>query len=96
MNANRKVLGRVIILSLILLFFVSLSTVNAKDVPLMTKEELKPLIGSPDVMVLDVRIGKDWKSSEFKIKDAEHVNPRAFESWADKYPKDKKLVLYCA
>lgn len=96
MNAKQNIAGPVIILSLAILLFVSLSTANAKAVPLMTKEELKPLIGNPDIVVLDVRLGKDWKSSEFKIKDAQHVNPKAFESWANKYPKDKKLVLYCA
>lgn len=96
MDAKQNMPRRVMILSLIILFFVSLSTVNAKAVPLMTKEELKPLIGNPDVVVLDVRLGKDWKSSEFKIKDAQHANPKEFKSWANKYPKDKKLVLYCA
>jgi hypothetical protein len=63
---------------------------------LMTKEELKPLIGNPDVVILDVRIGKDWTASEFKIKGAEQANPKAFNDWKDRYSKEQTLVLYCA
>lgn len=66
------------------------------DVPLMTKDELKSLLGQPNVIVLDVRRGKDWTSSEFKIQGAIYENPGNFDQWASKYPKDKKLVLYCA
>ncbi len=65
-------------------------------VALMTKEELKPLIGNPDVAILDVRIGKDWKASEFKIKGAVQANPKTVDDWKDSYSKDQTLVLYCA
>ena len=62
----------------------------------MTKEELNQQLDNPQVIVLDVRKGSDWKSSEFKIKGAERVDPRKFKDWAKTYPKDKTLVLYCA
>ncbi len=65
-------------------------------VSLMTKEELKAMLDDPDLMVLDVRAGKDWKSSEFKIKGATHVTSDAYGDWAATYPKSKKYVLYCA
>lgn len=68
----------------------------AAEVPRMTKEELKPKLDNPDVVIVDVRVGKDWKGSEFKIKGAVRGNPAEFSSWAEKYPKDKTLVLYCA
>jgi hypothetical protein len=63
---------------------------------LMTKEELKPLIGNPDVVILDVRIGKDWTASEFKIKGAVQASPKTFSDWKDRYSKEQTLVLYCA
>jgi rhodanese-related sulfurtransferase len=47
-------------------------------------------------MILDVRKGKDWKSSEFKIKGASRANPKELDKWAETYPKDKTFVLYCA
>ena len=62
----------------------------------ITKEDLKAQLESPNLMILDVRAGKDWKSSEFKIKGAARANPEEFDKWADTYPKDKKYFLYCA
>jgi hypothetical protein len=65
-------------------------------VPRMTKEELKSLLGNPDVIVLDVRIADDWKRSDLKIKGAVREDPeKDYRSWASKYPKDKTLVFYC-
>lgn len=31
-------------------------------------EEIKPMLDNPDVVILDVRRGQDWTSSEFKIQ----------------------------
>ena len=69
---------------------------DSSDVPRMTKEELKPMLGNPDLVVIDVRLGGDWAESDLKIKGAVRENPRDVDSWADKYLKDKTLVLYCA
>lgn len=63
----------------------------AADVPRITKEELKSMLGNPDVVILDVR-GR--QASGRKIKGAVWENSKYVESWADKYPKDKTLVLY--
>ena len=70
----------------------------AAEVPRMTKEGLKAKIGNSNhnIVIVDVRAGKDWKGSEFKVKGAVRENPAKFSSWAEKYPKDKTLVLYCA
>jgi hypothetical protein len=66
----------------------------AADVPRITKEELKSMLGNPDVVILDVRGAKQWKASKKKIKGAVWEDPGDTESWTDKYPKDKTLVLY--
>ncbi len=63
---------------------------------LITKEELKPMLDDPDLVVLDVRTGRDWKSSEFKIKGAKRVTFNDYAAVAEKYGKDKKYVIYCA
>ena len=66
-------------------------------VPRITKEEVKSMIGNPDLIILDVRSNQDWKDSEWKIKDAIREDRKGEAStWMDKYPKDKTLVLYCA
>lgn len=68
----------------------------AKEVPRISKEEVKAKLGAADVVILDVRAGKDWKKSESMIKNAVREDPREIEQWAKKYPKDKMLILYCA
>jgi predicted sulfurtransferase len=68
----------------------------AEDVSRMTKEELKSMIDDSQVVVIDVRTGKDWEGSTTKIKGAVRENPRKAASWAGKYDKQKTYVLYCA
>jgi len=69
----------------------------AKDVPRMTKEELKPLLGNPDVIIIDVRSARDWKSSQEKIQGAIREDPdKKAKSWAGKYNQEKMIILYCA
>jgi hypothetical protein len=64
------------------------------DVPRLAKEELKAKLEKGDVIILDLRSGRDWKSSEFKIQKAVREDPGKVASWASKYPKEKTLVLY--
>jgi len=66
------------------------------DAPRMTKEELKPLLGKDEVVVIDVRAGGDWAGSDEKIFGAVREEPGAEGAWASRYGKDKTLVLYCA
>lgn len=68
----------------------------AETIPLMTKEKLKTLLGDDDMTILDVRAGRDWMSSEFKITGAQRVEPSANNQWADQFNKDKTYVFYCA
>ena len=95
MRTNYKKITYFTILPLLILL-TAISMSDAKDVSIMTKEELKAQMDSSDVMILDVRKGKDWKSSEFKIKGASRANPKELDKWAETYPKDKTFVLYCA
>lgn len=74
----------------------ALTPAVAMDVGKMSVDELKGMLGADNLVILDVRTGKDWNSSEFKIKGALRANPGEFSTWGDTYPKDKKLVLYCA
>ena len=80
---------------LLTLSFLSAVPVFAASVPTMGKDELKSLLGSDNLIILDVRIGRDWSSSEFKIKDSLRIVDSDL-SIVEKYPKDTTLVLYCA
>jgi hypothetical protein len=68
----------------------------AEDVSRVTKEELKTMMGESQLVVIDVRTGKDWDGSKLKIKGAVREEPRNATSWAGKYDKQKTYVLYCA
>ena len=83
-----------VILSLAIAGLFVIPALASEDVPRITKEELKALLGNPDVILLDVRIESHWNASEFKIKDAIRERPKEFGSWVDKYPKEKTIVFY--
>ena len=72
------------------------TTAAAQDVKKMTIEELKGMLGNPDLVIVDVRRDGDWKLSKVKIKGAVREDQEKVETWMSKYPKDKTLVFYCA
>lgn len=62
----------VIVTILVVTFSLALTAVSAKtptdkEVPRITKEELRSMLGNPDVIILDVRQEQQWKNSERKI-----------------------------
>ena len=71
-------------------------TAFAEDVKMMTTDELNGMLGSPDLVIVDVRSSHDWDSSDIKIQDAVREDPGKASDWIEKYPKDKKLLFYCA
>jgi len=68
----------------------------AADAPRIEKEKLKDLLGKPELILIDLRAGADWKASTQKIKGALRENPAQVDTWMKKYPKDKTMVFYCA
>ena len=89
---------RLFIEALLIFFMVGGCTLFAKsaEAPRMTKDELKAMLGNPDLVMIDVRTQRDWTESDSKIKGAVREDPEAVESWANKYPKGNSIVLYCA
>ena len=71
--------------------------IASEKVPRMSKEQLKEMVGKPDVVILDVRSSSDWGKDQTKILGAIREDPnKPTKSWAEKYGKDKTIVLYCA
>ena len=88
---------RWVIASLIFLTMGINLALAGEEVPRMTKEELKEMLSKPDVIIIDVRATLDWQESGQKILGAVREDPdKVAKSWAEKYPKDKAIVLYCA
>jgi len=69
---------------------------SGPQIPRMTKEELKPLLGHPEVILIDVREPDDWNKSKEKIQGAVREDPeKDVAAWAGRYSKEKTLVFYC-
>jgi hypothetical protein len=94
---SKRHLLSILTLSAVVLFWVfTAGAVASDDVPRMSTQELKGLLGSGNLIILDVRTSRDMESSTSTIKGAIREDPQAFDTWADTYPKDKTLVLFCA
>ena len=93
---KKKMIRLVVVAAYIAMAITMGQTATAADIPLMTKEDLKAKLGTPHLVIVDLRVGTDWKASEMKIKGAVRGDPQNIESWAKKYPEDTTFVLYCA
>ena len=78
----------------IVLIAVDLGLAAPPQADRITKEELLPLLGSPEVTVIDLRFGRDWHDSAVKIKCAVREDPMKPGQWMDNYSKEKTLVFY--
>jgi hypothetical protein len=69
---------------------------SAQDVPRISKDELKAKLGSPNMILIDVRAESDWENSDGKITSAIRMDPAAVDTWAATLPKGKEIILYCS
>jgi rhodanese-related sulfurtransferase len=79
---------------LLALLVLAYSPTRANDTYMM-KEQLLPLLGKSDVIIVDVRTKYHWDSSKVKIPGAVKQDGMKFGSWMKKYPKNKTIVVYC-
>ncbi len=95
MHGRRKV---AMLLLVVVMGFtaVAIAACAAEDAPRITKEEVRPLIGDPGVIILDARTGGSWSMSDRKIKGAVRADPADVGSWQASIAKGKKIVVYCS
>jgi hypothetical protein len=89
---------RVIVLAVALFIGIGLVSyaASADKISRMTIEQLRPLLGNPDVVVLDGRIAREWDTSPIKIKGAIRADLRTnVKTLMERIPKNKTLVFYC-
>jgi rhodanese-related sulfurtransferase len=67
---------------------------SASEVSIISSIQLKRILDNPEIVIIDVRSSKDWRSSNIKIKGAVRKLPKSFESWAHDFSTDKELILY--
>jgi len=81
----------------IVVVFIGCTTIqHTQDVPRISKEELKAKLGSPGMVLIDVRTENDWKMGGEKITGSQRMDPEAVDAWAATLAKDKEIILYCA
>ena len=79
-----------------LILALSVTALQAAEAPRMDKEKAKGLLEAGKIVLIDVRAPSDWDPADKKIKGAVREDPKQVEKWAQKYPKDTALLLYCA
>jgi len=64
------------------------------DVPVITKDELKAMLGNPDLVIFDVRLSSDYFASDIKVKGAERPDYGTKKIVPPEY-SGKTIVIYC-
>jgi rhodanese-related sulfurtransferase len=64
------------------------------EAPRISPPELKQMLGQAGVVVLDVRLGRDYRASQHKIARARREDPFQVEQWAANYDQGRTYVLY--
>ena len=68
---------------------------SVEQVPRLTKEVVKEMLGKPDVVIVDVRYIKQYEQSDKKLPGAVFFQPEKFDEFVKNHPqKDKSYVLY--
>jgi len=72
------------------------ASADADNVPRMTVEELKAKMdGGEDIVILDVRTGRDYDRSQRQIKGAVRISIFQLSERYRELPADKEIVAYC-
>jgi hypothetical protein len=68
---------------------------SAEEVKRISREELRGMLGRPDLQIVDVRLRSQWENDFQKIKGATREEPDQVAQWMGKYSKESTLVFYC-
>ena len=79
---------------LVCLCAVSQPATASDPAPRISKEELRSMLGSSNLVIIDVRADQQWEQSEEKIPGAVHEQPFQSRKWGAKYDTDKTIVTY--
>ncbi len=93
---GRSTKARVFYCMLALVGLALMAACNRTPVERITVDELKDMMGRPDVTIIDVRLSADSSDDKQVIKGAVRESPNVVTRWMGKYPKDRTYVFYCA
>ncbi len=69
---------------------------DTQNVPRISVQQAKKLMGSPDTIVIDVRKYRNWWRSSKKIPTAVREDPSKVDQWIEKFDKNQTLIFYCS
>ena len=69
---------------------------DKNNVPQISAERVKQMMGLPETVIIDVRRFRSWWQSSKKIANAVREDPSRVDKWAQKYAKDETLIFYCS
>ncbi len=87
---------KVLLAGMLGILIVIVACMTVRSVPRVSKDYLKAKLGSPALVLIDVRAKNDWEKSNEKIIGAVRMDPETVDTWSETLPKDKEIVLYCA
>jgi len=61
----------------------------------ISPNELKALVDSQSVMLVDVRRQNDYDADRVKLPNAQWKNPEQMAEWSASLSKDMDIVIYC-
>ena len=68
---------------------------SVEQVPRLTKDAVKEMLGKPDVVIVDIRYIRQYEQSDRRIPGAVFVQPENFDEFVKNHPKkDATYVLY--
>ena len=79
-------------LALMLALLAGSGLAAASEVKYIDAPTLKGMMGDPSLVIIDTSTG--WWTYDQKIPGS-LVLPEEADTWAARFPKDKKIVLYC-
>jgi len=68
---------------------------SVEQVPRLTKEQVRGMLGKPDVVIVDARYIKQYEESDRKLPGAVFVEPEKIDDFVRSHPKkDDTYILY--
>ncbi len=68
---------------------------SVEQVPRLTKEQVRGMLGKPGVVVMDGRYIKQYEQSDRKLPGAVFFQPETLDEFVKNHPqKDKTYIIY--
>jgi hypothetical protein len=85
-----------VVLLLICVHNVGVIAGSESEVPRISAQQVKKILGNSDTVIIDVRRYRNWWRSSKKISTAVREDPSRVDQWIKKYARNKTLIFYCS